>query len=70
VNKPSVGRIVHYVDLNHEHCAAIVTGLGADDGVFLTVFPMRGNPYPAMNVASHDEEQKVIGSWHWPERVE
>ncbi len=66
---PSISRIVHYVDVNLDHCAAIITAVGADGAVVLTVFPRGGNPYPVLHVVPLDEGRKATGTWHWPERV-
>ncbi len=66
---PGIGRIVHYVDINLDHCAAIVTALGADGAVVLTVFPRGGNPYPVLHVVLPDENRKAMGTYHFPERV-
>lgn len=71
--KPTVGRIVHYVsygtpggEYTSQCRAAIVTEVWADDGtVNLAVVNPTGMFF---NSASHDEDEKSGGTWHWPER--
>lgn len=72
---PSVGRIVHYVSLGKTYgssCrAAIVTAVverrDLPAACDLVVFaPM---PTIEVRICSQDEETKVAGTWHWPERV-
>lgn len=76
--KPSIGRIVHYVsfgtpggEYTSECRAAIIT---AADG---TIDPERIglavlNPTGLFfnRTVPHDEEGKLGGTWHWPERIE
>jgi hypothetical protein len=77
--KPSVGRIVHYVShgtpvqpdgsqaYTAECRAAIVTEVPPDDAVALCVLNPTGMFF---NRALYDgSEQPEGGSWHWPERV-
>lgn len=73
--KPSVGRMVHYVSYGTpkgeylpEHHAAIITELADEPGVVglcilnpTGVFFTRG--------VFQDENTKAGGTWHWPERV-
>lgn len=74
---PSVGRIVHYVDLHPNSdervcCAALVTHVFDDaqatpDEISCTYFTMTG---VSISVAvGHDEGIKEYQTWHWPERV-
>lgn len=64
-----VGRIVHYVDKDGYHNAAIVTFVGERDDGFVDLF-----------VTSVDKHTYFVGdvqmdsggeceTWHWPERV-
>lgn len=76
-----IGRVVHYVDSNTIHLAAIVTAvINKEEGlVGLTVFPYPG--WPGFESILSDG-QKVLtfmvefseelrpGTWHWPEFVE
>ena len=65
---PSLARIVHYVQDDHD-CAAIITEVLADEAVHLCAFSPDG--YPAghrQGAVPHDEAAKSIGTWHWPER--
>lgn len=67
--KPSIGRIVHYVGFDSIHYAAIITAVGDNGKVDLIIFgtdtPTRITP--AMNVRR--DEETLISTWHWPERV-
>lgn len=73
--KPSIGRIVHYIgispmDLDRKmHCAAIVTEIEDDGTLALEVFyPGLGSvPYGSI---AEDATATKPGTWHWPERVE
>lgn len=76
--KPSVGRIVHYVSYgtpNGEYTsqcrAAVVAGVpetGDDSDVYLDLAVL--NPTGMFfNRCVQDEADKTGGSWHWPERV-
>jgi len=63
---PTVGRIVHYVDRDGAHLAAIVTEASPDSRyVNLTVFDPIGIHF--FDDVEHDEAQ-TPGTWHWPER--
>lgn len=64
--KPTVGRIVHYVNENGEHCAAIVAKVWSDTCVNLTLFTPNGGT-ESRTSASYDELPRSY-SWHWPER--
>jgi len=67
--KPSVGRIVHYIDpLTGKHCAALIIDVDDKDRVNLRVFGHVGSEWTAF-VISNDETYVMLGSWHWPERV-
>jgi hypothetical protein len=76
---PSVGRIVHYVARGSADgvypavCrVAIVTEVDSEDEVGLCVFNPTGLHFRSIaeGVNPHDEETKVGGTWHWPERVQ
>jgi hypothetical protein len=80
--KPSVGRIVHYVSYGtpggeytsqcraatitevNEHNSAEFVGLCVQNptGLFFHSLDSGGCP--------HNEDEKVGGTWHWPERVD
>ena len=78
---PTVGRIVHFYTRNpsmqyHGHngpYAAIVSSVGFDGEIGLTVFPVAvgTRPYPALNVpgATADSEHGYPEWWQWPEGV-
>lgn len=84
MSTPSVGRVVHYVSYGTPHgeytseCrAAIITATDpAPDDV-----PEPGQVFASLAVLNptgmffnqfvlQDEDDKVGGTWHWPERVE
>jgi hypothetical protein len=76
--KPSVGRVVHYVARGSADgrfpatCRMAFVTETADDGL---VGLMVANPsglffHPLeMGGCDYDEENKAGGTWHWPERV-
>lgn len=72
--KPSVGRVVHYVsygtpggEYTSECRAAIVTETDTSDTVGLAVLNPTGMFFN--RTVAHDEIDKRGGSWHWPEHV-
>jgi hypothetical protein len=79
MQRPSVGRVVHYVSYGtpggefESTCrAATITEVGEQPG---TVGLCVQNPtglffHPLADGGSrHNEESKAGGTWHWPERV-
>jgi hypothetical protein len=68
--KPSIGRIVHFVEENGAHSAAIVTGVQGDVIVGLLTAPFRDSPMSISHPAgfTHDESGQTPATWHWPER--
>lgn len=64
----AVGRIVHYVDSEGEHKAAIVTAVHDEQSVNLQVFGQTEDPFPKCILYS--ESGVLPRSWHWPERAE
>lgn len=72
--KPSVGRIVHYVsygtpggEYTSECRAAIVTETNTSDTVGLCVLNPTGQFFN--RTVTQDEFGHAGGTWHWPERV-
>ena len=65
--KATAGRIVHYVLATGECQAAIVTGRSPSGEETMTVFGPYGITILSRGV-QHDEDGKVPGTWHWPER--
>ncbi len=76
--KPTIGRIVHYVsygtpngEYKPEHRAAIITAVheGYEDGSCLVSLCILnpGGVFFSSEVAQ-DESDKAGGTWHWPER--
>lgn len=63
MQKPSIGRIVHYVNHSGQHLAAIVTKVN-DSTVHLGVFD---DAYVVIKYVDYDESTG-INTWHWPER--
>jgi hypothetical protein len=73
--KPSIGRIVHYVDERGAHLAALITWVYSDGtSVDLTCFYRQtdaGTHSGGMTVARvHNDGEASHESWHWPERVD
>lgn len=75
MNKPTVGRIVHYVLETGRHLPAIITDCSeSDETVNLFVFwdarvPQRYDFEKGVIDCKQDEKEKVPSTWHWPERV-
>lgn len=70
--KPSIGRIVHFVgDRDATHIAALITGVNEDNTVNLTLFGPNGGMGFRFNVKENQgiETPISLNSWHWPERV-
>lgn len=66
--KPSVGRIVHYVQYDGNRCqAAIITAVETDAEVSLYVFAPDA-PHSQGECTYSDGNEH--GTWHWPERVD
>jgi hypothetical protein len=71
-DKPSIGRVLHFVSAGHSlgvynsTCrAAVCTDKKDDQTVTLTVFAARGIFF--YEDVTYDEG-KAGGTWHWPER--
>jgi YD repeat-containing protein len=68
--KPSVGRMVHYVlggvETPAAHRAAVVGELHDDGTLELAVLLPLG--WQVLPRVTYDEEGRP-GTWHWPERV-
>jgi hypothetical protein len=71
VQKPSIGRIVHFTDRGHT-CAAIVTAVDEDSAdqmtVNCTVFLQNGTTM-AYGGAQYDHHGTRHGMWRWPPRT-
>lgn len=76
MQKPSIGRVVHYVNDKGEHQPAIIGAVHSDTCVSLTVFPPFEDCYKASSrlyQEGKDPDGKLDhqnNSWHWPERVD
>lgn len=66
--KPSIGRIVHFVDNFLKHNAAVVTAVEGDT-VDLEIFGNVVNRF-RYSIAEQKGERVVGDTWHWPERVD
>jgi hypothetical protein len=76
--QPSIGRVVHYVsygtpkgEYTSQCRAATITEVGPDNLVGLCVQNPTGlffHPLAAGG-CTQDEQNKLGGTWHWPERV-
>lgn len=66
--KPSAGRVVHYVTFDGRHLGAIVSET-PDGAETINLCAFCPAPLPYYDVA-HDEDTKAPKTWHWPERVE
>lgn len=71
--KPSIGRVVHYVsygtpggEYKGEHLAAIITAVHNENCVSLAVLNPTGLFF-ASSVYQGDLDKG--GTWHWPERL-
>jgi hypothetical protein len=65
----TVGRIVHFIDLDGTHCAALITALGNDVALgqceLLVAIPKFGwRDIPSVYYNPH---QKQPGTWHFIE---
>lgn len=67
----TVGRMVHYVNGDHRHCAAVVTQVWGDNGtVNLHVFKdgsFRDIPETPTSVLFSEEPKP--NTWHWIEKA-
>lgn len=65
MNRPSVGRIVHYKTPNGIAPAIVTLVHGTGDEVALQVFDAFGGTYSQMKVAAGED----MGQWSWPPKV-
>lgn len=64
----TTGRIVHYVNHDNSHTAAIITWVN-DELIDLVVFPVRlVNAVQSVQAVPYDEKCR-IHTWHWIEHV-
>ena len=79
--KPSVGRVVHYVAYGTPkgeytagaHRAAIITEVDYDEefhDYFVSICILNPTGLFFLQGAEYDETGQKSGTWHWPERVE
>jgi len=75
--KPSIGRIVHFVNNQKQHLAAIVTAVWTDTCVNLQVFTdgsnsgdnLTGNIAWVTSKTFDESPDPQVQTWHWPEKV-
>jgi hypothetical protein len=79
--EPTTGRIVHFVNSEGKHQAAIITDIPTDQEmsdiahiankdrqpVFLVVFARPGSDAPLLYNPVPYDEGMAHGTWHWPE---
>jgi hypothetical protein len=70
--KPTVGRIVHFVNSSGHHWPAVIQRVWSDILIDLTVFT--GDPFmpivvQAQRLFHEDGTDNVPWTWHWPERI-
>ena len=71
MTKPSLGRIVHYVDESGTEHAAIITHVWTDATINLYSFPAdNAQQGGAVLSVPLSKIWDLPASWHWPERVE
>jgi len=76
--KPTVGRIVHFIDpRNDDHLAAIITWIpdypGIEQAVNLAVFNRDGSQFTRVGISYFAPSVNIqcpSNTWHWPEREE
>lgn len=74
--KPSIGRIVHYIQkgvgkkAKNIHFAAIVADVndGLEKVLSINLCVFTSNGFLFVGNVVEDQEAKGAGSWHWPER--
>lgn len=64
----TVGRSVHYYDANGRVRTAVVTALGADDAVVLTIFPPGAAPICSPDEVPYSAQPTPL-HWTWPPRA-
>jgi len=67
--KPSIGRVVHFVNYAGQHCAATIAHVWSDTRVNLGYFDPNGTACSAQSVMFASSEINREFSWHWPEYV-
>jgi hypothetical protein len=69
IPKPGIGRIVHFVSSGGIHHASLITRVKSDTEVDLNVFTAGEDGSVSETGCLFDGAGLVVGSWHWPERI-
>jgi len=70
MNKPTVGRVVHYREnADAEPLAAVVAAVGEDGTVSLGVFTVNGSVQGAREVLHEDDAEPGACRWSWPPKA-
>lgn len=74
--QPSIGRVVHYVGIEGQHFAAIITDPAfvvdrdaAEPHTAQALTVLAPNRAPFYVAANYDPAGTAPLTWHWPERV-
>ena len=68
MDKVSVGRIVRFVASDTEVCAAIVAKVWNESSQCVNLAVVRDNGNVSSFTSILPDPNKVVGTWHWPER--
>lgn len=70
MDKPSVGRIVHFVQKNSpEHVPGVICYVHKDGSTInIGCWDPRGNPTSGIDGVREDQTGATPLTWHWPER--
>lgn len=66
--KPTLGRIIRFVEPTGIERAAIVTLVHEDGTINVTVFRANGDTYGASKIPEDANIKPRGNSWHWPPR--
>jgi len=70
MNKPTVGRVVHYREnADAEPLAAVVAAVGEDGAVSLGVFTVNGTVQGVREVLHEDAAAPDACRWSWPPKA-
>lgn len=70
MNKPTVGRIVHYRETaDADALAAVVCAVLEDGSLALSIFNANGHPSGAREVLHEDAAEPGACRWSWPPKA-